>query len=520
MALPALPVQGQNPWYIPRTNWDNAVEADLEGRLSEASLNSTFTPKNQMPVNLADYATTANTNQTTNIQAAVNATPSGGSLVLPPGMMFRSDGSVNINKPMTIYSPGGGGIYSGLSGTAAQSMFNVTSSGVSLRGLVIRGPQFAAQANQYGVKFTGTVSSPLSDISVIDCDISRVAYFGIYAEFVRNIRFNSNRVYDVAYAGVMVLSADGGSIDGNFVSNITKATYADAYGISATRGYGSLADIPRSKNLSISSNRISDIPAWAGIDSHAGQNLKIDGNIITNTYFPISCVSSKLVGAGGYDLACLDVQITNNQCDSTVTDGSRSSLNLVGNATERATGTIRGNIVRGYGLQLNSQGGGIQIDYTRGVIISGNTSIESGLSGIILVSYNEGFILENNVVVDPWSESANVVKGVWSVGDFNTGMISGTQLIVATKTATRTLTNGLGIAVSSQANTTISLGINRAGVAGTPLWDTGNRTRTGFYGAPGVSRAAAIASPTADVASLKVAVDALRAANSGVGIIG
>lgn len=519
MALPNLPAQGQNPWYTPRNNWDLAVKSELEGRLSDSSLRGVFPTKSQMPVNALDYAAVSGTDQTSNLQAAVNATPVGGSLVFPPGVKFRVDGQININKAMTLYSPGGGGVYSGLSGTTAQTFFNVTSGGVQFRSITIQGPQYAVQANQYGIRFTGTVLSPLSFVSVIDCDISSVAYFGIYAEFVQNIRFESNRVYNIGYAGIMVLSADGGSIDRNFVNNVVKATgYPDAYGISATRGYGSLSDIPRSRNLSISGNRISNIPAWAGIDSHAGQNLKIDGNIITNTYFPVSCVSSRLTVGGAYDLACLDVSITNNQCDSTVTDGSRSSLNLVGNATEKATGNIRGNIVRGYGLQLNAQGGGIQLDYTQGVIVSGNTSIESGLSGIILVSNNDGFVLENNVVIDPWSESANIVKGVWSLGDYNTGLISGTQLIVAGKVATRNLTNGLGIAISSQPNTVISLGVNRAAVAGTPLWDTGNRSRVGFYGSSGTSRAAAIPSPSADVTSLKTAVDSLRAANSAIGV--
>lgn len=42
MALPNLPTQGQNPWYIPRTNWDIAVQAELEGRLSESTLNGTI----------------------------------------------------------------------------------------------------------------------------------------------------------------------------------------------------------------------------------------------------------------------------------------------------------------------------------------------------------------------------------------------------------------------------------------------------------------------------------------------
>lgn len=38
MALPNLPVQGQNPWFADRENWDLSVEQDLEGRLSDPQL--------------------------------------------------------------------------------------------------------------------------------------------------------------------------------------------------------------------------------------------------------------------------------------------------------------------------------------------------------------------------------------------------------------------------------------------------------------------------------------------------
>lgn len=42
MALPELPVQGQNPWFTPRNNWDLAVKTDLEGRLGPAGLNASI----------------------------------------------------------------------------------------------------------------------------------------------------------------------------------------------------------------------------------------------------------------------------------------------------------------------------------------------------------------------------------------------------------------------------------------------------------------------------------------------
>lgn len=507
----------KNPRGLPGVNAienDAAVAAYVAASDSETAtqLRQLFTRRAAMPVNVLDYATTFPSDQTAEFQAAVDAVPTGGALTIPAGVRFRIDGQINISKPITIHAPGSGGVYSGLTGTAAQTIFNVTSSHVHFKGVRIEGPQFAVQAMQYGIKFTGTVSNPLVNISVVGCEISKLAYFGIFTEHVVDIRFDENRVYDIGYAAIMVLSTDGGSIDRNNIRNVIKATgYADAYGISVTRAYGSLAAVPRSKNLSISSNRIADIPSWVGIDSHAGQNLKIDGNIITNTYFPISCVSSRLVGTGVYDLACLDVSITNNLCDSTVSDGTRGPLNLIGNAIERGTGVIRGNRVRGHGLQLNSQGSGIAIDYTRGVIIADNTSVESGVTGILAVSNNEGFIITGNVVIDPWSESTNIVKGIWSNGDYNTGYIGDNQLLINTKVAAKTLANGLGIAVTNFPNTTITVGPNRAAVAATPLWDTGARTRFGLFGSSGAAKPASPGNATgADAAVVNALTTALR----------
>lgn len=47
MALPNLPVQGQNPWYTPRTNWDVAVKTELEGRLSQTTMDANYAATNR-----------------------------------------------------------------------------------------------------------------------------------------------------------------------------------------------------------------------------------------------------------------------------------------------------------------------------------------------------------------------------------------------------------------------------------------------------------------------------------------
>lgn len=58
MALPNLPSQGQNPWYLPRTAWDDAVEVELEGRLSASSLetNINLQAKKSFGLGLSPYS--------------------------------------------------------------------------------------------------------------------------------------------------------------------------------------------------------------------------------------------------------------------------------------------------------------------------------------------------------------------------------------------------------------------------------------------------------------------------------
>lgn len=42
MALPELPAENEDPWFVKRNAFDQAVKSELEGRLSEAQLSATI----------------------------------------------------------------------------------------------------------------------------------------------------------------------------------------------------------------------------------------------------------------------------------------------------------------------------------------------------------------------------------------------------------------------------------------------------------------------------------------------
>lgn len=86
MALPTLPVQGQNPWFTPRNNWDEAVKSELEGRLSAAQLSGTFARR--VSVDVRDFGAVGDgvADDTAAFQAAANfVAPTGGDITVPNG---------------------------------------------------------------------------------------------------------------------------------------------------------------------------------------------------------------------------------------------------------------------------------------------------------------------------------------------------------------------------------------------------------------------------------------------------
>lgn len=110
MALPNLPVRGQNPWYTERTNWDNAVEAELEGRLSSSGLTSAITTN--AGVSVYDYGVVLDGSAPTGValQNAMNAAVANGLPLRLPEGRFLAD-QVNIPDNITILGSGAGSVF-------------------------------------------------------------------------------------------------------------------------------------------------------------------------------------------------------------------------------------------------------------------------------------------------------------------------------------------------------------------------------------------------------------------------
>lgn len=178
MALPNLPAQGQNPWYTPRTNWDNAVEAELEGRLSEAGLNTSFVRARGSVVHAANLiAPNSASDSTSALQSLISGMSPGGTLVFDTGT-WKVNGTLTIpHNDFTVRFESGSAI-DRTAGSATVSGF--VASGARFR---MHGPgEITSPATWDGTNSTWTYAVVLltgDSPTVEDITLNRVPRIGI-----------------------------------------------------------------------------------------------------------------------------------------------------------------------------------------------------------------------------------------------------------------------------------------------------------------------------------------------------
>lgn len=108
MVLPDLPSRGQNPWYVSRTAWDNSVETELEGRLSESSLSTNFRRVATEPINALDYGSVKNKATLIAAMSAAEARGRGTVVRIPEGEWELGTGLSMAGYSCQLQGDGGG----------------------------------------------------------------------------------------------------------------------------------------------------------------------------------------------------------------------------------------------------------------------------------------------------------------------------------------------------------------------------------------------------------------------------
>lgn len=364
------------------------------------------------------------------IQAAIDNSAGWDTIVLNSGAYTSGGVSyITVNKPMTIVGYGAT-LFQDTSGGGA---LYITSDDVTVKGLEIVGPQNAvAVGNEKAIQAYGASATvPIKNLKCKDLRIRRWGYIGFWLSYVERFVIRDCEINNIARAGLVTLSCSFGTIDGNYIHDMTQPdNQVNSYGIQLTRyqQYDMVVS-PRSHHITVSNNHIDGVPKWEGIDTHAGAYITISNNTVLDTKVGIAVVGCP--DETGVDLyGPKYVTVTGNTIDSGVTDGSRDAgiqfvgpTPTVGNCPDWGTGTIVGNTIIGHGRESSSTSGAIQFYGTKGLVVSGNSIFNAGNGGILAYHTNYGYNISSNTIQDVWSISQINAVGIYIRNSYNSGYI-------------------------------------------------------------------------------------------------
>jgi hypothetical protein len=148
---------------------------------------------------------------------------------------------------------------------------------VTLDSVVVTGAQASTYSwNEVGVLTTGSISN----LVVRNSTIRTFGNAGIWVGPSTNSRITGTTIEDAVYAGIMIISAAGGRVDGNVVRRIglngASANGNNAYGIAVSNEGGAV-----SSDVVVDGNTVETVPTWHGLDTHGGLRISFTNNTVS-----------------------------------------------------------------------------------------------------------------------------------------------------------------------------------------------------------------------------------------------
>jgi hypothetical protein len=358
------------------------------------------------------------------LQDALDVVPSGGELVVDRAWM-RSR-SLVVRRPVRLRFTGAGRIRMVTDTTAIL----VESSDVEIVDAVLAGTGTDGGGASHGIAVVGQRTAPLHGITIRGGRVRDIPHDGVHLEYCDRFRVTGTSIERLGYAGIVGVGVVDGTIEGNTVRDVRQSGgRVNSYGITLTRDARAVpAQTRRSARIRVLHNRISGVPEWEGIDTHAGEDIEIRGNVVSGCRVGIAAVPSKdPADRSQTSVAPTGLVIADNTVTRAPGLAAGSAIVVsgagmtVGSTRPRATGSVTGNVLTGGGGAAGE--GGILLKLTRGMTIEGNR-LEASVDNAICLAHSNASV----------SVQANRVDGVTGDGvgvnvraGANDGVISGNR---------------------------------------------------------------------------------------------
>lgn len=326
------------------------------------------------------------------LQEALDATGAGDELVIDRA--WTRSRSLTVRRSARIRFTGVGSIRMLTDVTAIL----VEASDVEIVGAVLQGTGAGSDGSGHGIAAVGRRKVPLRGITIRGGRFRDIAHDGVHLEYCDRFRITGTTMERLGYAGILGSGVVDGTIDGNTIRDVRQpGDRVNSYGITLTRDARTApSQTRRSARVRVLRNRISGVPAWEGIDTHAGQDIEIRGNVVSGCRVGIAAVPSKdPTDRDQTSVAPIGLVIA----DNTITRGPglapgsgivvSGAGTTVGSTRPRATGKVTGNVITGGGGAAGE--GGILVKLTRGLTIEGNR-VESSIDNAICLAHSNASV--------------------------------------------------------------------------------------------------------------------------------
>jgi nitrous oxidase accessory protein NosD len=342
-------------------------------------------------------------NDTTAIQAAID---SGATAVFFPQGTYKITATLNITSKMLIQ----GAKAKIDASTSNFYALNITASDVTVDGLEIEGAGNSVyNTNGRLIAATGTDNGAgnaptyISNIAILNCNLHDAGRGGVYAAFVDNLKVINNVVKDVGYSGIQCFSVKNSLIDGNIVDTVSPGVLVgssyQAYGIEANRtSSADLTQYPQCDNIVVSSNTVSNVPTWEGLDTHGGTNIKFIGNTVTGCNTGVAIVRS-VDGGGAQVVATSDIVVA----DNTIKNCTRAAVSAGAASPAHANFSVANNITDDCGPSTNEDFGAFRLFNITNLSVTGNVASNNRRNAFLFqgVTYSS---VTGNVVQNVYSD--------------------------------------------------------------------------------------------------------------------
>lgn len=330
------------------------------------------------------------------LQAALDALPDGGTLTIAEPTVRATP--LVVRRAVTIRFSGSGALRM----SADQDAVVVQASGVRVIAPVITGFGVSSGGTSSAVVVLGKRSAPLADFQISGGHLRDVPHDGVHVEYCDRAVVEGVTVAGVGYAGVLLLGVTDSVVQDSDISDVRQPPdRVNSYGITVTRdATAGTAVTRRSSGVRVLRNRVSGVPAWEGIDTHAGDRVEIRDNVVTGCRVGIAAVPSKsATDRADTDVAPTGLVIAGNRVTRSGALAAGSGIVVsgagitVGSTEPRATGSVTGNTVTGAG---GADAAGILVKLTRGLVVADNTIVSSVDDAIAVEHSNAALTVSGN----------------------------------------------------------------------------------------------------------------------------